>query len=100
MNNSNFKGILLTNYSFINYSLVFAFIAIFFFTERESGFRDTASNVILILMVSLLTIKIVGTHGRVSLLRNRDENSLKIISSIIIRVLLILAILLAVYFFS
>lgn len=100
MNSSNFKGILLTNYSLINYSLVFAFIAINFFTERDSGFRNTASNVILIFMITLLTVKIVETHGRVSLLRNRDENSLKIISSIIIRVLLILAILLAVYFFS
>jgi uncharacterized membrane protein len=67
MDNSNFKCILLTNYSLINYSLVFAFLAINFFTERESGFRDTASNVILILMVSLLTVKIVETHGRVSL---------------------------------
>lgn len=81
MNSSNFKGILLTNYSFINYSLVFTYVLISIFTERESGFRDTASNVILILMVSLLTIKIVSE------LRNRDENSLKRISRIMISVL-------------
>ena len=94
MNNSNLKGISLTNYSFINYSLVFTYVLISIFTERESGFRNTASNVILISMVSLLAIKIVSE------LRNRDENSLKRISSIMISVLLIIAILLAFYFFS
>jgi hypothetical protein len=94
MKGSNLKDISLTNYSLVNYSLVFAYVLIITFTERDSGFRNIASNVILILMVSHLAIKILSE------LSNRDENSLKNISNIIIRGLLIFAILLAFYFFS
>jgi hypothetical protein len=93
MKSSNLKGISLTNYSLINYSLVFAYLLIIIFTERESGFRNIATNVILILLVSHLAIKIVSD------VRNRDKNSLKNISIIMISGLLIFAILLAFYFF-
>lgn len=90
MHKENIKRIIIENYSLINYIMVFAFILICLFTEKE--FRYIFGVVFLIMTVPLQRFKILND------IANWDEISWIHIFGLFFRLLLVCTLLLMLYF--